>query len=257
MTIEHRLEALERELAATKRRHHRLFIVVLFAIILLAVAGAPEGDGSSAVMAQDEQVVAQVVRARRFVVIDEAGTERAVIAANGKRSWLELFDDRGTKRATLTVDTEVPGLSPALRLYNELGKDQVSLVAGNSSGGLWVDDTTGQLRAELCVEDSGSSWFAINDKTGKSKVELNTYERGSQLTLDVDKKNGLGRANPRAALIVRRSGPWLSLFGNFAQQRAEIGATHVVLKDGATMTYPVSSVRLYRLDGTVIWKAPE
>ncbi|MCH8210839.1 MAG: hypothetical protein IIB99_05645, partial [Planctomycetes bacterium] len=89
MTIDHRLEALERELAAIKRRHHRIFIVVLFASILLVVAGAPEGDGSSAVMAQDEPVVAQVIRARRFVVIDEAGTERAVIAANGKRSWLE------------------------------------------------------------------------------------------------------------------------------------------------------------------------
>ena len=257
MTIEHRLEALERELAATKRRHHRLFIVVLCVIILLAVAGAPGGDGSSAVMAQDEPVAAQVVRARRFVVIDEDGTERAVIAANGKRSWLELFDDRGTKRATLTVDTEVPELSPALRLYNELGKDQVSLVAGNSSGGLWVDDTRGQLRAELCVEDSGPSWFAITDKTKKSSVVLETDEHRSLLTLDVDKKKPLARANPSAALIVLRDGPWLSLTDSLGKSRAEVGATRVLLEDGATMTYPVSSVRLYRSDGTVIWKAPE
>ena len=143
MTIEERLEKLEIELARAKHRNHILMAVVLLAFVLLAAAmtavigrlTTPAGIASRE----------NIVKANKFILVDENGKEHASLAMDALGPRLRLFDENGKPRTSLAVDVN----GPMLGLFDVNGKNRA---------GLGVDKDGPMLG--LLDEDSKVIWFA-------------------------------------------------------------------------------------------------
>lgn len=70
--------------------------------------------------------------------------------------------------------------------------------------------------------------------------------------LDLYDENG----KARVGLFMGKDGPALELCDAAEMGRATLGAARGKTPDGKTITYPESSLLLYRPDGKVIWSAP-
>jgi hypothetical protein len=138
MTIEEHLEDLERELGRVKRRNRWL----LGAIFLVAgVLIAPRVFETTAIRAQAQGAeTAKQVRARSFILEDEKGKLRAVLAVTKDGPGLSLSDENGIYRAVLTLLKSGPSLS--------------------------LSDENGKRRAEMTVLKEGPSLVLLN-KNGK------------------------------------------------------------------------------------------
>jgi hypothetical protein len=92
MTTEERLENLERELARAKRRNRWLLAAggLAFGAWLLAGTLEPRTAGAQAAGAAVNEV-----RAKAFVLVDDAGKPRAVLSVNAVGPALDLFDAAG------------------------------------------------------------------------------------------------------------------------------------------------------------------
>ena len=85
MTIEERLEALERELENTKLHVRRLWVGLGLAVLVCALVwGFTATTGA-----------AKGIRANRFIVVDENGKTRVALSATEDGPKLKLFDDNG------------------------------------------------------------------------------------------------------------------------------------------------------------------
>jgi len=110
MTIEERLEALERGLSAAKRRNKYLLI----GLVLLAVAWA----FTSATGTVQAQAGDKIIRAEKFELVDPQGRVRALLSVSDEIGpELGLFDENGKLRAGLIVSDK----GPALDLLDENG----------------------------------------------------------------------------------------------------------------------------------------
>ena len=205
MTIEERLEAVERELAETKigwaisrRRIKRLWIclglvVAAFALIwgFTATTGSARAQGAG-----------KVIRANEIIVEDENGMPRVKLTALKSGSELALYDGNGKLRAMLSADKD--GSALALSDVNGLARATLTALKGDESG-LW-----------------------LFDKRGKARAELSTLKDGPRLMLQDE--NGVARAM--------------------------LGKGETEKPDGATTTFPESSIRLFGPDSKVLWMAP-
>jgi hypothetical protein len=159
MTTEERLEKVERELAQAKRRARRLVIAALACIGVLVVAWA----GVLQATAQREAHVAPKVVARSFVLVDENGKTRAVLAGVKDGPALGLYDENGKTRAWLDVGEDGPGLT----LYDENGKGRAMLAVGKDGPGLLgLYDENGKPSAVLDVGKHGPG-LVLFDKERK------------------------------------------------------------------------------------------
>jgi len=86
------------------------------------------------------------VRARSFVLVDEAGKTRVMLGAFKEASGLALFDKKGTRHVGLGVFKEGLGLS----LYDEKFKE----------------------RASLTLTEKGNPCLTLSDKNGTSRTVL-------------------------------------------------------------------------------------
>ncbi len=93
MTIEERLEVVERELAELK--------------------------------AAQAQEIGKVIRANQFIVEDDNGKTRAELVINKDGPSLSLFDKNGNPRALLSALKD----GPRLELFDENGKPRAGLAA--------------------------------------------------------------------------------------------------------------------------------
>jgi len=107
MTIEERLEALERGLSAAKRRNKYLLI----GLVVLAIGWAFTST-TGTVQAQGGE---NIVRAEKFELVDSQGNVRAALAVTDSGPTLEFYDENGKTRAALNVFDS----GPMLRLYDE------------------------------------------------------------------------------------------------------------------------------------------
>ena len=123
MSIEERLEKLERELTATKRRNRGLLVVVVLAVVGLGLTWALRKTPVIA-QAQMADAVPKVIRANKFILEDEGGKPRAMLGMLGDKPGLLLADANGKPRAVLGVNEE----GPVLSLNNANGKPGVTLV---------------------------------------------------------------------------------------------------------------------------------
>ena len=145
MTIEERVEKLEKELSRAKRRNHMLLAVLLLAVVLLAV-GATTPDATSR---------RDVIKASKFVVEDGKGKSRAILAMDGNAPVLSLIDENKKSRASL-------GMS-GLILYDKNVKPRAVLGVLGDEPMLTLFDENGSLRADLRM-----SVLILNDKNEES-----------------------------------------------------------------------------------------
>ena len=139
MTTEERLETLEKELALTKRRIRRLLqgVVCLFAAgcvfaVLLSTMGSAKAQGE------------KVIRANKFIVEDQNGKPRVILAVNRDRPSLTMADQNGKTRTNLSVETN----GPSLEMYDQNEKVRAYLNVDKDGGpGLTLLDQKGTIRA--------------------------------------------------------------------------------------------------------------
>ena len=215
MTIEERLENMEREVGRQKRRNRWLLgaILLLAGGLIVPTAFRTRAQGAG---------TAKEVRAEAFIVEDENGKDRAVLSVTKDGPYLALYDKNGKSRAWLAVDKDIPGLT----LYDKNGKS----------------------RAELDVLKNGPR-LSLFDENGKSCIGLAVIEEGPLLLLD--DKNG----KSRAWLAVEKNGPSLSLLDEKGKIRFVAGKTATETPNGKITEYPESSLILFGPDGKVIWRA--
>jgi len=219
MSIEERLEDMEREVGRQKRRSRWL----LGAILVLAGGLVAAGVFKTMIIPAQAQTAgtAKFIRARSILVEDE----------NGKL------------RASLTVDKD----GPALRLWNEKGEGGAVLIVGKD--GPWLTFYDEKSPRVLLMVDKGGPWLGLFDENGKTRAWLAVDKDGPALRLR-DENDKL-----RAWLAVDKDGPWLTLGDENGKSRFVAGKTKTVSPDGKTIEYPESSLILYGPDGKVIWSA--
>jgi hypothetical protein len=108
-----RLNRLER----SHRRWKLLASGLLGILVLLSLMGATIQKGGN---------VAEVIRAQRFLLVDEDGKTRAELAVEKGWSGLRLKDANGRVRALLVVEAE----GPILELRDKKGRARTTLSVG-------------------------------------------------------------------------------------------------------------------------------
>ena len=91
------------------------------------------------------------IRAKKFVVVDNAGRERVALRGGVDGQGLVLTDRNGRVRAGLTIDGDQPGL----RMYDRNGKARMGLTLDYDLPGLRLYDYSGRARAGLVINTDG------------------------------------------------------------------------------------------------------
>jgi len=146
MTTEERLTTLEQKLAATRRRFRWLLVGLALGLGALALVWA----------------LAEEVRAKRFVLVDEEGRERAALEMIEDVPMLSLRNAAGNIRAALSVDADETGLG----LCDAAGNIRATLSVDADGPMLSLADETATPRAALGVDTDGPR-IVFSDAAGK------------------------------------------------------------------------------------------
>jgi hypothetical protein len=152
------------------------------------------GLGRAATVAASAPAVPDVVKARRFEVVDATGKLRVALGVR-THGWagLTLYDAAGKTRAILTLHADG---SPSLYLSDGTEKLRASLgVAANGSPRLSLLDAAVQTRADLGVLPDGSPALYLYDAAGKARATLGCT------TLEVV-KTGEARKRAESSLVL-------------------------------------------------------
>jgi hypothetical protein len=242
MTTDQRIENLEKGLASARRFNRWLLAAVGLALGVWILAGtfgpimaaAPGGGGA-----------VKEIRANRFVVEDENGRVRAVLAVH---------------KETKVVDgmPPIPEGRTSLDLFDEKGKARVSLTLSESEAGLFRGGATGLhvfgARDSGCAEltaDNGGS-LMLTHELSKNFAGLSANENVMSVCLT----NLGGKVMRRAWLYMDKDGAGLELCDKNGVRRAALGKTETKTPDGRAITYPESSLLLFDAEGKGIWRAP-
>jgi hypothetical protein len=172
-----RLATLERE----NRRLRRWGGLLL--VLGLALAGMAMAEGEK---------VAEVVKARKFVVVDDQGKERGLFwvqPATGATN-LALAGRDGTFRLHLGV---MPDGSPGVFLFEKDGKtNRISMVVQpDGNPGLVVHDHERRPRAALAMDPSGAVEFGLLSAQSEAGLKLRVGADDSSAVVVKDPDGGL------------------------------------------------------------------
>lgn len=258
MTIEERLDNVERELGRAKRRNRWLLgavlllaggLVVLAALETTAFRARPQATGT-----------AKEIRARSFVLEDDNSKIRALLGIFKGEERLLLYDENAKPRAYLDRS--------GLMVADEMSNDLASLTVDKNGGNLYLSGAKGNMGASLAVGKDGPS-LNLSDINGRPRVSLSLVKDATVLTLwDEGNETGSLRVgadgsglelsfndHQQAWLGVRKDGPGLELFDKKDNLRLVAGKAELTTPDGKTIAYPESSLILFGPDGKVIWSA--
>jgi hypothetical protein len=279
MTVEQRLERLERELLRTKRRYRRIFVGACLGVGLwasLAAVGQTPGPG------QTPETAAKEVRAKKFVLEDDSGVVRAVLgmdrAKEGPGLW--LFKEKDKVAAFLRISPEGPLFSltqdaqSSLHMKATVDEQSLTLSSGESRpyillrtrpDGPSVNIRTGQAREGITLWAPTSptgfqkDWSTIQlyDDQDKLRAALSIGQLGPHF--------GLLDANGkwRAYLSLIESGPGFHLYDENGLGRAALTLRKAVpsltlsdenKKNRLTAGSPDYSLALFGPDGTAVWR---
>ncbi len=179
MTTDERLESLERELTLVKR-HNRWLLAIAGTVVLTLVLARIFSGNENTAQAQGKGSEGKVIVANKFILEDERGRKRAVLATDKGNALLALSDENGKLRALLDVSNNKPGLA----LYDEEKNP----------------------RAVLCSDKDKPS-LTLHGKRGTGGITLSVIENGPGLVL-LDE-----RSKPRVGLgFAKDDGPLLKMF---------------------------------------------
>ena len=108
MNLEERVNRLERQ----NRRLKMAGLIALLALLSVVLMGQAE-------------TVPDVIKAKNFVLLDDKGTVRGGMGVTSHGSLIQLYDPKGTARATLGSQNGPAGT--ALTLYDEKGAIRATL----------------------------------------------------------------------------------------------------------------------------------
>lgn len=192
------------------------------AVSNLALRGGPA-------LAQGDDATPDVVRARRFELVDAEGRMRAALGflVTGDPA-LRLFDAAGNTQAQLSVDDEG---NLALVLCDAAEKPRASLmVLDDGVPGLFLYDAAGEEQAQLSVPADGGPGLWLRGAAGGTRALL---------------------------CVPADGGPALRLYDAKGTGRATIGYCKTIQeKTGRETTFPESTITLFGEDGHVQWQAP-
>lgn len=208
-TLTQRLDRLERELRRWKILGSAA-VAVLALVVLMGAKGAKVPDE---------------IRAKRFVLVDEIGKQRAVL---------------GSGEVPHQVLPSLPGKKPF-------------------ATGLTLFDTEKKLRAGLYMTADDDSWFIAYDKNEQSLARFGVSKYGTAALYLAGQD-----AIDRAWLEVSGNAPTLVFRDELTRQRVVLGGFTLWLGPGGKIDVargvgenrPTSSMVLIDGDGKVIWQAP-
>jgi len=128
--------------------------------------------------------VPDVVRARRFEVVDAAGKPRAVLRVYSDGSpGLAFSDAAGKARAVLGVFSDG---SPGLSFSDAAGKARAVLGVLHDGGpSLAFRDAAGKVRAAMHMTEDGNPSLRLEDKNGKPRAVLGATSLETTPTAEV------------------------------------------------------------------------
>lgn len=247
MTIQERLEKLERELARTRRRDRLLFVGLVLTAVLLACGKSPSPGAvpqgvmekrvaalEAAVKEMGDRLDAiekqKMMRAESFAVVDGKGKIRALLDVTG----LALYDENDEIRVFLNATKTGSGLS----LHDENAKVRVMLDADKDGTRLLLSDENEKVRTMLVVDKDGPS-LALSDENGKGRILLNATKDGPGLALSDENEK------VRVSLNATKDGPGMSLHDENEKVRV------VLFVNNAR-----SGLGVLDENGKGIWRAP-
>ena len=132
-------------------------------------------------------MVEEVIRAKRFEVVDDAGRPRVIIGAQAEASGLMLLDPNGQSVGELAVS-------------DELGSTTLSLY-----------DLRGSVRASLDLDQDGSPTLGLYDLAGEPRVSIGVAE-GNTPVLDFTGPTGRrGCPSTSTRRACRASSSWTAM----------------------------------------------
>jgi hypothetical protein len=168
---EQRLERMASEQATERRRSRRWKRVGLTGWLAC---------GAIVLMGQDGGDVQEQVSAQRFVVRDNHGTARGLLACNdsGVPSLSLLAPDGETVRATLGLTSSGEGSSIVMKDSN--GENRLTFTVTNGGvPSIALTDTEGRNRISLGVADNGVTFLAMRSENGRIRNMLYLNPDGS------------------------------------------------------------------------------
>lgn len=191
MTTEERLEELEKEQARAKRRSRAMLAaavamaaVAIVAVVLLLGYGrrTSKVQLSTSLSGAGRDSVQDVVRAKRFELVDASDTIRAVLGMRKTgRPGLWLRDQNGEVRACLAMN-DSDG-TPFLCLYDSTGSDELKLDTKEPPGLYLYDQQNDRPRVGLSLDDSGRSMLTLRDRNDTVRAALVVFDSSSVLGL--------------------------------------------------------------------------
>jgi len=154
MTIEDRLEMVEMELKVIKRKKNISWVGAV-AFFFVAIIMNPQNIASQGDFLDE-------IRARRIVLVDKSGLERAVLSLDEDKGMVGLVmrDKHGGASAVLGTS--------GLNLRDESGKLRAVLGLLMGEPGLSLFSQSGKARALLLVDKDGPA-FSLRDDKGNQR----------------------------------------------------------------------------------------
>ncbi len=165
MTLDERLDRLERDLERARRRFRWSAIVTGVAVVGLAawLLAGPKGYAATEKM----RGTLEEVRTRRLVIEDEAGKVRAGLYVTKDGAALGLYDEAGKGRALMGVAKD----GAALGLFDEAGRGRAGIEVTNDGAALALCDEAGRDRARMNVTKDGAG-LHLADGKGTGRLAL-------------------------------------------------------------------------------------
>jgi hypothetical protein len=159
------------ERLALVERSMRRYRAALTAVTVIAVAGfaGPSLVGAAKTPAE--------IQAKRFAVVDDNGSVRAILGNVGDLSGIFLYDKTEKTRAELAVGVGYTHLY----LFDDAGKNRAALGYGGDKAILFLTDHAGKPRAVLDTSDDDTSLF-LADKAGNNRAALGNFDLQSTAT---------------------------------------------------------------------------
>jgi hypothetical protein len=173
MTIEERIESLELQLERSRKRFYWLCVgmgLCFAAALMVWIAG----QGVTA--AQTPAGKLGEVHASKFILEDQTGIQRAVLAVDKNGVALELVDETDAVRAHLMVIKE----GPVLNLRDRAGRPRVQLAAlsDNSMAGISLYNENGVSLAQLNLTRGGYPALTLFGNDAKPRIVLGVTPTG-------------------------------------------------------------------------------